>query len=113
MREDLAFNPAIERVRGGNEQTSSSEPKVRARTDVKSSTSLEARPATRATIPCAWGAKCQISSRDFGLTPCVGVTSLKADAVYGSTVAYFDMLMVRRSPASGRRKRVLKEQLRF
>ena len=112
MREDLAFNPAIERVRGGNEQTSSSEPKVRARTDVKSSTSLEARPATRATIPCAWGAKCQISSRDFGLPPCVGVTSLKPDAVV-ATVACFDMLMVRRSPASGRRKRVLKEQLRF
>ena len=111
MREDLAFNPANERVREGNEQTSSSEPKVRARTDVKSSTSLEARPATGAKIPCAWGAKCQISSR-VRHPPCVGVTSLKTDAVV-ATVACFDMLMLRRSPASGRRKRVLKEQLRF
>ena len=52
MREDLAFKPTNERVREGNEQTSSSEPKVRARTDVKISTSLAARLATRATIPC-------------------------------------------------------------
>ena len=48
----------------------------------------------------------------FGTLPCVVITSLKADALM-AVIAYFDMLMVRRSPARGRRKRVLEEQLRF
>ena len=45
--------PANERVRKGNEQASSSVPKVKARTDVTSSTILEASPATRTKIPSA------------------------------------------------------------
>ena len=40
------------------------------------------------------------------------MTSLKADA-FMAVIPCFDMLMVRRSPERGRRKRVLKEQLRF
>ena len=48
----------------------------------------------------------------FGTLPCVVITSLKADA-FMAVIACFDMLMVRRSPERGRRKRVLKEQLRF
>ena len=35
---------------------------MKAQTDVKSSTSLEARPASRAKIPCNSGAKCKRSS---------------------------------------------------
>ena len=50
------LKPAHERVRKGNEQASSSVPKVKAQTDVTSSTSLEASPATRAKISCAWRA---------------------------------------------------------
>ena len=46
------LKPANERVREGNEQTSSSVPEVKEQTDVKSSTSPEASPATRAKIPC-------------------------------------------------------------
>ena len=49
------------REHGGKdkEQASSSGPKVREQTDVKSSRSQEASPATRAQIPCLWGAKCK------------------------------------------------------
>ena len=63
------LKPANEWVRKGNEKTSSSEPKVKAQTDVTSSTSLEASLATRAKIPCAWGAKCKKSSCDFRHPP--------------------------------------------
>ena len=48
----------------------------------------------------------------FGTLPCVVITSLKADA-FMAVIACFDMLMAKRSPARGRRKRVLKEQLRI
>ena len=47
----------------------------------------------------------------FGTLPCVVITNLKPDA-FMAVIVCFVMLMVR-SPARGRRKRVLKEQLRF
>ena len=87
MREDLAFNPANERVREGNEQTSSSEPKVRVRTDVESSRSLEARPATGAKIPCALGAKCQISSRVWHPPVCRSYKS-ESRCIHGSNCLF-------------------------
>ena len=52
-------------MREGSEQASSSVPKVRALTDATSSTSLEASPATRARVPCAWGATSKRSSWEF------------------------------------------------
>ena len=63
------LKPAAERVRNGKEQTSSSVPKVKAHTDVKSSTSLEASPATKAEIFCMWGGNCKISSCDYRHPP--------------------------------------------
>ena len=48
----------------------------------------------------------------IGILPCVVVTSLETDA-FMAVVAHFDMLMVRRDPARGREKKVLKEQLLF
>ena len=48
----------------------------------------------------------------IGILLCVIVTSLETDALV-AIVASIDMLMVRRSPAKGRKKRVLKEQFRF
>ena len=77
------LKPANERVRKGSEQTSSSVPEVRARTDVKSSTSLEARPATRAKIPCAWGAKCKRSSCDFRHPPVCRNYKSESRCIYG------------------------------
>ena len=105
----LRGESANERVRKGNEQTSISAPKVRARTDVTRSTSLEARLATKAKIPCAWRAKCKISSCDYRHPPVCRNCKSEADA-FMAIIACFDMLMVRRSPA---RSSVLKEQLRF
>ena len=55
------LKPANEQVRKGNEQTSSSVPEVRTQTNVKSSASLEASPATKAKIPSAWRAACKRS----------------------------------------------------
>ena len=63
------IKPSNERVRECNEQTSSAVPQVRARTDVKRSTSLEARPATRANTPCAWRANFERASCDFRHPP--------------------------------------------
>ena len=48
----------------------------------------------------------------FDIIPCVVVTSLETDALV-VIVASFDMLMVKGSPARGREKKVLKEQLLF
>ena len=48
------LKPAIERVSKGKEQASSSARNVKAQTDVKSSTRLEASPATRAETPSIW-----------------------------------------------------------
>ena len=83
-----ALKPANERVRKGNEQTSSSVPKVRARTDVKSSTSLEARPATSAKIPCAWGAECKISSCDFRHPPVCRNYKSESRCIYGNNCLF-------------------------
>ena len=44
------------------------------------STSLEARPATRAKIPCLWEARCKLSSCDYRHPPCVVKASLKTGA---------------------------------
>ena len=53
----------------GEEQASSSVPTGKGQTDVKSSTSLEASPATRVKIPCLWGARCRKSSCDYRHPP--------------------------------------------
>ena len=102
--------PANERVRKGNEQASSSVPKLKAQTDVTSSTSLEG------SLEPKFLARGEQHVKDrrvlFGILPCVMITCLKADASM-AIIACFDMRMVRRSPARGRRVRVLKEQLRF
>ena len=69
------------------EQASSSVPKVKEQTDVKSSNSLEASPATKVKNPLS-----------------MVVTSLETDA-FIAIVAYFDKLMVRRNPAREVEKR--------
>ena len=64
--------PAVsnrEHGRKDKEQASSSGPKVREQTGVKSSRSQEASPATRAQIPCVWGATCKISLCDYRHPP--------------------------------------------
>ena len=55
-----SLKPAVdnERRRKGKEQASFSVPTGKGQTDDKRSKSLEARPATRAKIPCLWGARC-------------------------------------------------------
>ena len=54
-----SLKPAVnnERRRKGKAHISSSAPTGKGQTDDKSSTSLEARPATRAKIPCVWRGK--------------------------------------------------------
>ena len=100
-----------ERRRKGEEQAPSSVPTGKGQTDDKRSTSLEARPATRAKINCLWQ-----DAKDrrviIGIVLCVVITSLETDASM-AIIACIDMLMVRRNPARGQRVRVLKEQLRF
>ena len=54
-----------ERRRKGKGQASSSVPKVKEQTDVKSSNSPETSPATRAKIPCSWGQDEKRSSCDY------------------------------------------------
>ena len=56
-----SFKPAVdnEQRRKGKGQASSSVPTGKGRTDDKRSKSLEASPATRAKIPCLWGARCK------------------------------------------------------
>ena len=78
------LKPANDRVRKGNEQTSSSVPEVRAQTDVTSSTSLEASPVTGAKIPCPWGAKCARSSRDFRHPPVCHNYMSESRFIYGN-----------------------------
>ena len=58
------LKPAVdnERRRKVKEQASSSVPTGKGQTDDKRSKSLEARPATRAKIPCLWSARCRKSS---------------------------------------------------
>ena len=90
------LKPANERVNESNEQT------------MKSSASLEDRPATRAKFPARGEQNEKYRHVIFGTLPCVVITSLKADA-FMAVIACFDMLMVKRSPERGRRKRVLKE----
>ena len=48
----------------------------------------------------------------FDILACVVITSLETGA-FMATVVCIDMLMVRRNQERSRRKRVLKEQLRF
>ena len=101
-----------EHGRKGKEQASSSVPTGKGQTDEKSSTRQEASPATRAKIPCLWGQDVKDRCVIFDIFPCVVLTSLETGAFLAVT-ACIDRLMVRRNPASSRRKRVLKEQLRF
>ena len=82
------FKPANERVKEGNEQTPFCVPKVRARTDVKSSTNVEARPATRARIPYAWRAICKISSCDFRHPPVCRNYKSEKRWIYGSNCLF-------------------------
>ena len=85
---------------------------MREQTDEKRSRSQDAGPATRAKIPCLWEQDVKYRRVPIGILQCVIVASLETDA-FMAIVASIDMLMVRRSPARGRKKRVLKEQLRF
>ena len=64
------LKPAVnnERRRNGKEQASYSVPTGKGQTDVKSSTYLEASPATRAKILCLW-ARCKRSSCGFRHPP--------------------------------------------
>ena len=71
---------------------SSSAPKVKEQTDVKSSNSLKASPATRVKN----GGQDEKHRRlIIDIIPCVGVTGLETDA-FVALVAFIDMLMVRK-----------------
>ena len=70
------LKPANERVKESNEQT------------MKSSTSLEDRPATRAKIPCAWRAKWKISSCDFRHPPVCRNYKSESRCIYGSNCLF-------------------------
>ena len=95
------------------EQASSSAPKVKEQTDVKSSNSLEASPATGVKKSLFIESDMQKDRRVIiGILPCVVLTSLETDALM-AVVAFFDMLMVRRDLPRGREKNVLKKQLLF
>ena len=61
------LKPALknEQRRKSKGQASSSVPTGKGQTDVKSSTSRKASPATKAIIPCPRGARCKRSSCDF------------------------------------------------
>ena len=87
------------------ERAFSSVPKVKKQTDVKSLNSLKASPATEVKkflVYCGQDEKYRRVIIDIIL--CVVVTSLEAKA-FMAMVAYFDMLMVIRNPARGRRRR--------
>ena len=99
--------------RSRQEQASSSMPKVKEQTDVKSSNSLEASPATGAKKTLVYERQDEKDHREIiGIIPCVVVTSLETDA-FVAPIAYFDMLMVRRNRERARERKVLKEQLLF
>ena len=87
-----------ERRRKGKEQASSSVPTGKGQTDDKRSTSLEARPATGAKIPCPWegGGGQDVKDRRviFGILPCVVVVSLETDASM-AIIACIHMLTAR------------------
>ena len=102
-----------ERRRKGKEQTSSSVPTGKGRTDDKRSTSPEARPATGAQSPCQWGARCRKSSCDYRHPLVCRNYKSGNRCIHGNNIACIDMLMVRRNPAGGRQVRLLKEKLRF
>ena len=82
------LKPANERVREGNEQAYSSVPEVKARTDVRSSTSLEVRPATGAKIPCAWRGKCKISSCGYRHPPVCRNLKSESRCIYGRNCSF-------------------------
>ena len=86
------------------EQASTSVPKVKEQTDVKSSNSLEASPATRVENPLFFGRQDEKYRRVIiGIIPCVLVTSLDTDA-FVAFVACIDMLMVRSNLSAKSRK---------
>ena len=93
-----SLKPAVnnERRRKGKEQASSSVPTGKGQTDDKRSKSLEARPATRAKMPCLWGRGQDVKDRRviFGILPCVVITGLETDASM-AIIACIHMLMVR------------------
>ena len=86
------------------EQASSSVPKVKEQTDVKSSDSLKAGPTTRVrkSLVCGWQDE-KVRRVSIGIIPCVVVTSLETDALV-AFVAYIDMLMVRSNLSARSRK---------
>ena len=93
-----SLKPAVnnERGRKGKEQASSSVPTGKGQTDDKRSKSLEARPATRAKMPCLWGrgARCKRSSCDFRHPPVCRNYRSGTDASM-AIIACILMLMVR------------------
>ena len=92
------------------EQASSSVPKVKEQTDVKSSNSLLRRELKKSLVYVKQNEKDRRVI--IGIIPCVVVTSLETDA-FVAFVAFFDMLMVRSNLSVRSRKKVLKEQLLF
>ena len=95
------------------ERASYSVPKVKEQTDVKSSKSLEASPATGAEILCLWWAKCKRSSCDYRHPPvCRGYKSGNR-CIYGHRCLFRHADGEKANPARGREKKVLKEQLLF
>ena len=87
------FNkPAVnnEQRRKGKQQASSSVPTGKGQTVVKSSTSPEASPATRAKILCLWEARCKRSSCEFRHPPVCRDNKSGNRRTYGNYCLYRD-----------------------
>ena len=100
-----SLEPAVNNLqrRKGKEQASSSVPTGKGQTDVKSSTSPEASPATRAKILCLWEQDVKDRHVIFDILPCVVITSRETGA-FVAIVACIDMLMVRSNLSARSRK---------
>ena len=90
--------------RSRSEQASSSVPKVKTQTDVKSSNSLKASLATRFKKSLVYGRQDEKDRHVIiGIIPCVVVSNLETFA-FVAFVAYIDMLMVRSNLSARSRK---------
>ena len=101
-----------ERRRKGKGQAYCSVPTEEAQTDLESSTSLEASPATGAKVPVYGGQDVKISLCVFRHPPVCRKYNSGNSCNYGNTRLYC-FVVLRRNQARSRRKRVLKEQFRF
>ena len=84
------LKPAVknEQRRKGKGQASSSVPTGKGQTDVKSSTSRDASPATRAKIPCLWVARCERPSCYFRHPPVCREYKCGKRCIYGKSCLY-------------------------